>query len=262
MPWFRIDDTFPHHAKVIAAGNAAIGLWARAGAWSMQQLTDGFIPDHVIASLGTRTEARRLVTVGLWVSEDGGYRFHQWAPRQPSRDQVLAEREAAAERQQRARERAKEVRESRRDNTEPVTDASRRDSRSDKGVSHGPPDPTRPIEQQTPSVVGATTADAVAPKRRSKPAQTRPDDFRPSQVHLDLATELGVDLHAEWPKFTDHHDAKGSTFKDWDAALRTWIRNAAQYASRAPRPRADREALYNRQMADAIELERQMGLRP
>ena len=56
MPWFRVDDTFSHHAKVMAAGNAAIGLWVRAGAWSMQQLTDGFIPTHVAKQLGSRAE--------------------------------------------------------------------------------------------------------------------------------------------------------------------------------------------------------------
>jgi len=43
MPWFKVDDTLAFHAKVVAAGNAAMGLWVRAGAHSMQQLTDGFI---------------------------------------------------------------------------------------------------------------------------------------------------------------------------------------------------------------------------
>lgn len=112
MPWFKVDDTFAYHAKVMAAGNAAVGLWVRAGAWSMQQLTDGFIPGHVVASLGSTREAKRLVDVGLWIEKEDGFAFHQWAPRQPSRIQVLAEREAAAERQRKAREKAKQRRES------------------------------------------------------------------------------------------------------------------------------------------------------
>ena len=104
MPWFRVDDTFSHHAKVMAAGNAAIGLWVRAGAWSMQQLTDGYIPLHVAAMLGTRSEARRLVQAGLWAEKDDGYVFHEWEQRQPSRAQLHADREAAAERQRKWRE--------------------------------------------------------------------------------------------------------------------------------------------------------------
>lgn len=68
---------------------------------------------------------------------------------------------------------------------------------------------------------------------RDKPAAKRatqlPADFRPTEKHVALADELGVDLRAEWPKFCDHHSAKGTTFKDWNAALRTWIRNAPAF---------------------------------
>lgn len=111
MPWFKVDDTLPFHAKVLAAGNAAMGLWVRAGAWSMQQLSDGHIPAHVARSMGTRAEVKRLVDVGLWVEKDDGFAFHQWAPRQPTRAHVLAEREAAAERQKVAREKRRKERE-------------------------------------------------------------------------------------------------------------------------------------------------------
>lgn len=117
MPWFRVDDTFAHHAKVMAAGNAACGLWVRAGAWSMQQLSDGFVPLHVARQLGTRGEAARLCEVGLWLEKDDGYLFHEWTGRQPSRVQVEADREAARERQRRAREAAR----SRRDGQGGVT---------------------------------------------------------------------------------------------------------------------------------------------
>lgn len=110
MTWFKVDDTLAFHAKVLAAGNASIGLWCRAGAWSMQQLTDGFVPTQVARQLGTRAEAIRLVDVGLWEIKDDGYLFHEWDQRQPSRVQVNAEREAAAERQRRGREAARKRR--------------------------------------------------------------------------------------------------------------------------------------------------------
>lgn len=104
MPWFKVDDTFPFHAKVIEAGNSAVGLWVRAGAWSMQQLTDGFVPVHMIRQLGTLRDARRLVEAGLWTEKDDGFVFHEWEQRQPSRAKVQADRDASAARLRRWRE--------------------------------------------------------------------------------------------------------------------------------------------------------------
>lgn len=111
MPWFKVDDNLAVHSKTVAAGNAAMGLWVRAGSWSMQQLSDGFIPDHIIGTLGTRPQAERLVAAGLWDRLPTGYAFHEWDHRQPSRAQVEADREAATERQRKAREAAKAKRE-------------------------------------------------------------------------------------------------------------------------------------------------------
>lgn len=95
MTWFKVDDTFAFHQKCVAAGNSAIGLWVRAGSWCASQLNDGFVPDHMIVTLGTKGQANRLVDVGLWVREDGGYRFHQWNEdgRQPTREEVEAKRQ-------------------------------------------------------------------------------------------------------------------------------------------------------------------------
>jgi hypothetical protein len=107
MPWFKVDDTLAFHAKVMAAGNGAIGLWTRAGAWSMQQLTDGFVPLHVARQLGSSREAKRLCDAGLWVEKDDGYLFHEWDQRQPSRAQVQSDRQANAERIRKWREKRK-----------------------------------------------------------------------------------------------------------------------------------------------------------
>lgn len=38
-----------------------------------------------------------------------------------------------------------------------------------------------------------------------------------------------VDLKAETEKFLDHHRSKGSSFKDWTAAWRNWIRRAEEW---------------------------------
>ncbi len=112
MTWFRVDDDLPFHPKVIKAGNEAMGLWVRAGSWSSQHLTDGFVPDAVIRTISTESRpdgshprtntglAKRLIDAGLWSKVAGGCQFHEWNEngRQPTRDKVKREREAARER--------------------------------------------------------------------------------------------------------------------------------------------------------------------
>ena len=104
MTWFKVDDNLAHHPKVIAAGNAALGLWVRAGSWAAQQLTDGFVPDTVLPALGTKKQADQLVAAGLWSRVLGGYVFHEWTERQPTRDEVETRRKRDRERIARWRE--------------------------------------------------------------------------------------------------------------------------------------------------------------
>jgi hypothetical protein len=105
VTWFKVDDGLAFHSKTIAAGNAAMGLWVRAGSWSSQHLTDGNIPKHVVRQLGNIQQAKNLVTVGLWDATDEGYCFHEWDLRNPSRADVEADRAAGAERLRKHRER-------------------------------------------------------------------------------------------------------------------------------------------------------------
>jgi hypothetical protein len=109
MVWFKVDDNLAFHAKAVAAGNAAMGLWVRAGSWCAHQLTDGHIPKDIALTMGKPSEITRLVNVRLWVEKDDGYEFWQWNQpgRQPTRVQVEADREATKARQQRAREAAR-----------------------------------------------------------------------------------------------------------------------------------------------------------
>lgn len=106
MAWFRVEDTFPFHPKTIAAGNAACGLWARAGAWCCLHLTDGFIPEDIVQSMGGDKLAPQLVKAGLWEKVTGGYKFHEWdgdggGSRNWTREQVEERRKADRERKRR-----------------------------------------------------------------------------------------------------------------------------------------------------------------
>lgn len=47
-----------------------------------------------------------------------------------------------------------------------------------------------------------------------------------------MAAQSGIDLQAELANFLDHHTARGTVFKDWQAAFRTWLRNAVKFGQR------------------------------
>lgn len=105
MSWFRLEDSFHSHPKVIAAGNAAVGLYVRCGTYSAQHLTDGFIPDAVARQYGTTREITILAgsTDPLWTTVEGGYLMADYLEFNPSKAQVLADRAKARERMNRGR---------------------------------------------------------------------------------------------------------------------------------------------------------------
>lgn len=75
---------------------------------------------------------------------------------------------------------------------------------------------------------------ADAPK--AKPAArstTLPADFQPDGTAEQMARDFGLDLFGELTAFSDFHAAKGTTFKDWQAGFRNWLRNANKFGQRA-----------------------------
>jgi hypothetical protein len=88
VTWFRVDDSFGDHPKVLRAGNAAVGLWVRCATWSSRHLTDGRIPREVVEKYGTRPEIERVSRVGLWVDCDDEFVIPDWVEFNPSRIEV------------------------------------------------------------------------------------------------------------------------------------------------------------------------------
>lgn len=104
MTWFKVDDSFWAHPKVIALSDAALALWLRAGSYCAQQLTDGHVQRGALMMLrGNAFAADDLVHAGLWHETATGYVFHDWEKYQPTRASVEAEREAWRERKSRSR---------------------------------------------------------------------------------------------------------------------------------------------------------------
>ena len=59
-----------------------------------------------------------------------------------------------------------------------------------------------------------------------------PPDWRPNEGHQSRAKASGLNVELEAEAFRDHHTAKGSVMLDWDAAFRTWLRNAVKFQAR------------------------------
>jgi hypothetical protein len=255
MPWFPVDDGFAFHHKAVRAGNAAIGLWTRAGSWCAQQLTDGYVPDDMVAVLGTPAQAERLVKAGLWHRDvRGGYQFHDWAAPGRNKTRQQVEERRAAEAAKKARQRApKDSGENERkkytrtaagvpsdhngvppesndpffaelqvkDVCPPGTDAGV-PAGVPEGVQLSHPIPSHPTNNHPPS-------EGVARKRATPPSQaTRiPDNFTATPEMIQWARENTPSVgQAETDLFVDYwrQATKNARKKDWRGAWQVWMR--------------------------------------
>lgn len=88
-------------------------------------------------------------------------------------------------------------------------------------------------ESDTPPSV--ETREGKAKRKRALPPGWLPNEGHHAQAKRD---GLNVELEAE--QFRDHHTAKGSVMLDWEAAFRTWLRNAVKFNKRdSKRPSED-----------------------
>lgn len=212
MTWFKVDDHFALHPKAIEAGNAALGLWVRAGAWCAGNLTDGCLPAAMLAPLGGRKrDAERLVRARLWGEIEGGYQFLDWSDWQPTKAQVIARREKTKEKVAEWRSR---------NASNPVT------NRVGNQGGNPAPDPTRP----DPTSI-TTTGEGIS---RTERARRLPEDWQPNAdlVAWQRQDFPSVDGRLETEKFRDYWHSKTETRTDWNKVWRNWIRKAAEMAPR------------------------------
>lgn len=69
-------------------------------------------------------------------------------------------------------------------------------------------------------------------------ATALPDDFYPDETGVEYAADRGVDLKTQLEQFKNFHTAKGSTYKNWQAAWRTWVGNAVSFGKVKPKEEA------------------------
>lgn len=259
MPWFKVDDGFHGHPKVMMLSPSAIGLWLLAGTWSAQYLTDGLVPAGMVRRFGgTPEDAADLVNAALWHEVDGGYQFHEWAEYQPLKADVEAERAASRDRMRAVRAKrkgvaAQVVQENAEDGAgvvRPNTGERSEDVRANTSeragvVRSGSGEVRLTPTQPSPTHPEPSNEGSGGPRKRG----TRiPDSFI---VTADMrAWAAGrvplVDVDSSTERFVNHWRAKAgrdATKLDWTATWRNWlIRDQDDRAARAKLTPTERAA--------------------
>lgn len=151
MTWLRVDDKIHDHPKVRRLGRdrlPAMGLWLVCGSWCADNLTDGFVPNEVVARVDPKHRyATRLVEVDLWHRShrqgEDGFVYHEWEQHQPSRSEVLQQRSARAEAGRRGGLKSGETRRAKGAAREANDEASASRLLAKQNEANVNPDPTR-----------------------------------------------------------------------------------------------------------------------
>lgn len=100
------------------------------------------------------------------------------------------------------------------------------------------------VNHSSTSSTRSTSDGSQATRPASKRATQLPADFEPDGTGADYAAARHLNTAAELEAFRNHHTAKGTTFKSWQAAWRTWCDKAVQFgrAGQAPNARASPRA--------------------
>ncbi len=102
MSWVKLDDRFFDNPKIAPLSDGAQLAYLKATTYSARELTDGFVALKKAKEYGSPKVIKELVP-SLWEPCDGGFMVHDYLKYNPTRAQVLAERDAAKKRMQGAR---------------------------------------------------------------------------------------------------------------------------------------------------------------
>ena len=93
MSWLRIDDGFDEHLKIVDLSDAAFRAHVEGLTYCARNLTNGVIPAGVNGRICTKTVRQELVDAGVWEADGRAIRIHDYLDWNPSKEQVIADRE-------------------------------------------------------------------------------------------------------------------------------------------------------------------------
>lgn len=210
MSWVKLDDQFPTHPKIITVGGDAAWLHVCALCYCGQHLTDGKVPRAMLDRLSDRKNVAgltaRLLNAGVWIDRGDEIELHGYLDYNPSREQVLAEREKRSK--------------------AGVKGAAKRWGSSSHGTSHGTTHTNRidNVDAPVPSRPDVPTE----PNKRARGQQ--PDEtFQPTDRHCEFARTNGLNLQREVDHWVADCQAKGRAYDRLNAGFSTWLHNAVNF---------------------------------
>ena len=217
MSWVRLDDAILDNAKIAKAGVYGFALHVAAITWCARNLTDGIIPTArvtallalesvtvdthnplalidvpssideqrgwypVSVGLGPLEVAAHLVEIGLWHDHADGYEIHDYLKYNPSKEQVLAERESWKLKKSQAR-------------------ASTRDNRARPTGSPNkcPPETPPGTPPGTPPEIPESVPAGVLATPVPVPIEKREIEIGPSGPHGPVGPDVVRDVFNHW----------------------------------------------------------------
>lgn len=194
MGWAKIDDRFFVNRKSRAVGLEGRSLFLASVVYCAMQENDGRLPVgdlEVVAGLaGVPVEVgTRLIDVGMWHDHGDVIEVHDYLTYNPSREQIVARREADAKRQAKSRQ------------------ESRRDTEPEPVVS--PSVPSRPVPTD-PSSSSSSSSDLVPAevwqamaKKKQASSKSEVGDFRSwsKKVIANAKADDGEDAAWMWTTY-------------------------------------------------------------
>lgn len=236
--WFKVDDSFFSNPKTAMLSDGATALWLRAGSWSAQQLTDGFIPARMLPMFrGSDDSVNELCDVGLWErdGERDGYLFHDWSDYQPDGEEVDALRRKRSEAGKRGANRRWQRK---------TVDENGKNGKTDSKC-HGKP-MANAWQTYGKSMANSCPVPVPVPDKKEKEEYSSSFSKEIGMSDFELVREKAhanadiirnypdLDLSDAWNAFTSRHYGETHTVNDWTRLWKGWCQRRASMSGTQP----------------------------
>lgn len=103
MSWVKVDDRMPDNVKIAPLSDAAFRAYVTSICYCARELTNGVISLRRAKEWAGKPRVVQELVPHLWEPCGDGFEVHDYLKYNPTRDQVLAEREGAKRRMSGAR---------------------------------------------------------------------------------------------------------------------------------------------------------------
>lgn len=217
--WAKIALNLADNPKVIGLSDSAFRAFIEAILYSRQHLTDGFLDRRVVAKRWGLDVAAELTSNDpanpSWLEVEGGFEIHHFCEYQTTSDDISEMKEKKS----RAGKASVEARRQRKLNEQSTQVEQPVEQVLNTSATQGQPE----SETETETDKGVV----VKPTRKTQLQR----GWKPSPAGYEYAKQNapGMSIPIELEKFEDWNLRENRTTADWDAAWRTWVRNAVKF---------------------------------